>query len=205
MEDIRERKGTTTVGLLAKDGVVLAAERRATMGTLIANKDTQKLFEIQPYMWMTTAGSVADAQVLVRIMKVQTNLYELERGVPMSVSAAATLLSNILHENKILPYYVQLLMGGYDTEPRLYSFDALGSVLPEKVVSTGSGSPIAYGVLEENYKEGRSVKENVEIAVKALKAAMQRDVMSGNGVDVVTITKNGSKLIKYELKDLEKM
>ena len=205
MENIQERKGTTNVGLLAKDGVVLAAERRATMGYLIANKDTQKIFEIQPHLWLTTAGSVADAQMLVRIMKVQTNLYQLERGVPMSVSAAATLLSNILHENKFLPYYVQLLLGGYDDSPRLYSFDALGSVLPEKVVSTGSGSPIAYGVLEEYYKEGKSVKENVEIAVKAIKAAMQRDAMSGNGIDVLTITAKGPKLQKFELKDLERL
>ncbi len=201
----QERKGTTTIGLLAKDGVVLAAERRATLGYLVANKETQKIFQIQPHLWLTTAGSVADAQVLVRIMKVQTNLYQIDRGVPMTVSAAATLLSNILHENKIFPYYVQLLLGGYDTEPRLYSLDALGSVLPEKAVATGSGSPIAYGVLEEYYKEGKGIEENVNIAVKALKAAMQRDVMSGNGIDVVTITKKGPKLIKYELKDLEKM
>ncbi len=203
--EAKERKGTTTIGLLAKDGVVLASERRATMGYLVANKETQKVFQIQPYMWLTTAGSVADAQVLVRMMKVQTNLYQLDRGVPMSVSAAATLLSNILHENKIVPYYVQLLLGGYDESPRLYSLDALGSVLPEKMVATGSGSPIAYGVLEEYYKEGKSIDENVKIAVKALKAAMQRDVMSGNGVDVVTITEKGPKLMKFELKDLEKM
>ncbi len=205
MGEIQERKGTTTVGLLAKDGVVLAAEKRATMGYLVANKNTQKIFKIQPHLWLTTAGSVADAQMLVRIMEVQTNLYQLERGVPMTVSAAATLLSNILHENKILPYYVQLLLGGYDSGPRLYSFDALGSVLPEKVVSTGSGSPIAYGVLEEHYKEGKSVKENEEIAIRAIKAAIQRDVMSGNGIDIVTITSKGPKLTKYELKDLEKM
>ncbi len=203
--EAKERKGTTTIGLLAKDGVVLASERRATMGYLIANKETQKIFEIQPYMWLTTAGSVADAQTLVRLMKVQTNLYEINRGVPMSVTAAATLLSNILYENRTLPYYVQLLLGGYDTEPRLYSFDALGSVLPEKVVATGSGSPIAYGVLEEYYKKGKSVDDNAKIAIRALKAAMQRDVMSGNGVDVVKITANGAKLEKYELKDLEKI
>ncbi len=203
--EAKERKGTTTIGLLGKDGVVLASERRATMGYLVANKETQKVFQIQPYMWLTTAGSVADAQTLVRIMTVQTNLYEIDRGVPMAVSAAATLLSNILHENKIIPYYVQLLLGGYDTEPRLYSFDALGSVLPEKAVATGSGSPIAYGVIEEYYKEGKSVDENAKIAIKALKAAMQRDVMSGNGVDVVKITSKGAKLEKYELKDIEKM
>jgi proteasome beta subunit len=184
------KKGTTTIGLLGIDGVVLASEKRATMGYLIANKDVEKILEIQKHLAMTTAGSVADAQMLARVLKVETALYQIERERIMNVDAAVTLLANILHSYKFYPYYVQLLVGGYDTQPRLFSLDAIGSVLPEKFVSTGSGSPIAYGVLEDKYKEEKTTQENVPIAVRALKSAMERDAMSGNGIDVVTITKD---------------
>lgn len=193
------RKGTTTIGLLGKDGVVLASETRATMGTMIANKEVQKIFRIQNHMGMTTAGSVADAQRLVRILQVETNLYQIERKEPIKIEAAATLLANILQESKWFPFWVQLLLGGYDTKPRLYSLDAIGSVIEEKVVSTGSGSPFAYGVLENKYEENATTEENVKLAVEALKAAMERDAMSGNGINVVKITKKG-----YEKVDVSK-
>ena len=185
------RKGTTTIGLLGSDGIILASESRATMGTMIANKEVKKIFKVQDHIGITTAGSVADAQTLVRVMQVETNLYQIEREREIQVKAAATMLSNILQQNKWFPYWVQLLMGGYDTKPRLYSLDALGSVLEEKVVSTGSGSPFAYGVLENKYKEGLGTEENIKLAVDALRAAMERDAMSGNGINLVKITKSG--------------
>ena len=193
MVEAEQRKGTTTIGLLGKDGVVLAAEKRATMGNLIANKETKKIFKIQDHIGITTAGGVADAQKLVRLMQVETNLYQIEREHMIKVDAAVTLLSNVLHGNKYFPFYVQLLVGGFDTKPKLFSLDALGSMLEEKVVSTGSGSPFAYGVLEDRFKEGATVQQNVEIAAHALKAAMERDAMSGNGMTLVTITKDGYK------------
>ena len=199
MNDTQQKEtGTTTLGLLCKDGIILASESRATMGYLIANKEVDKIFEIQKHIGMTTAGSVADAQKLARIMKVETSLYQIERNSPMKVEAATTLLSNILHSNKFFPYYVQLLLGGYDSKPRLYSLDALGSVLEEKVVSTGSGSPIAYGVLEDKYKEDQPISVNLPIAVRAVKSAMERDAMSGNKIQVVTISKEGYKKIPIE-------
>ena len=191
MDEREIKRGTTTLGLLCKDGVVLASESRATMGYLIANKEVEKIFKIQDHIAMTTAGGVADAQKLVRVMRVETSLYQIERGTPMKVDAAVTLLSNILHGNKYFPYYVQLLMGGYDEKPKLYSLDALGSALEEKVVATGSGSPIAYGVLEDKYKENETVEKNLTLAARALKAAIARDAMSGNSIHLVTITKDG--------------
>ena len=193
------RKGTTTIGLKAKDGIVLASESRATMGNMIANKEVDKIFKIQDHIGLTTAGSVADAQTLVRLMQVETNLYQIERERPIQVQAAATLLSNILQQNKWFPYWVQLLLGGYDTEPKLYSLDALGSVIEEKVTSTGSGSPFAYGVLESKYKEDIGVEENIDIALDALHSAMERDAMSGNNINLVKITKKG-----YEKLDASK-
>ena len=191
MDKENTKHGTTTVGLKCSDGVILASESRATMGNLIANKETPKIFPIQDHIWITTAGSVADAQKLVRFMQVETNLYQIERDHSMKVDAAVSLLSNILHGNKWFPYWVQLLVGGYDSEPRLYSLDAVGSALEEKVVSTGSGSPFAYGLLEAQYKEGASVDENISVAARAIKSAVERDAFSGNGINIVAITKSG--------------
>lgn len=192
------KKGTTTVGLLSNDGVVLAAEKRAVMGNLIANKEVRKIIGITPHIALTVAGSVGDAQMLARILKVNIRLYEIARKKRIHVEGAATLLANILQSHKWFPYFVQVLVGGYDTKPRLYSLDLLGSLLPEKCVATGSGSPIAYGVIEENYREGQSTKENAIIAAKAIKAAMERDSASGNGIDVAVITKSGIRYLKAE-------
>jgi proteasome beta subunit len=192
MDNVEFKKGTTTIGLLCKDGIVLAAETRATMGNMIANKDVEKIFRIQDHLGMTIAGAVADAQKLARFMQVETSLWQIERGTPMKTESAVTLLSNILHSNKYFPYYVQLLMGGYDaTGPRLYSLDALGSMIEEKAVSTGSGSPFAYGVIEDKFSENKSIEDNIRVAVHALKAAMERDSFSGNAMNIVTITKDG--------------
>ncbi len=193
MDKENEKHGTTTVGLLCSDGVILASESRATMGNLIANKDTKKIYAIQSHIGITTAGSVADAQKLVRVMQVETNLYQIERDQRMKVDAAVSLLSNILHENRWFPYWVQLIVGGFDTKPRLYSLDAVGSALEEKVVSTGSGSPFAYGVLEAEFSENKAVKDMLPIAAKAIKAALERDAYSGNKINLVAITKEGYK------------
>ncbi len=192
MDKAEFKKGTTTIGLKCKDGIVLAAETRATMGNLIANKDVEKIFRIQEHLGMTTAGGVADAQKLTRIMQVETSLWQIERGNPMKVDSAVSLLANILHGNRYFPYYVQLLVGGYDTNgPKLYSLDALGSALEENAVATGSGSPFAYGVIEDKYSKNKKLEDNVRIAVHALRAAMERDSFSGNGMNIVTITRDG--------------
>lgn len=187
------RKGTTTVGLLCTDGVVFASERRATIGNLIANKDMDKVIKIQDHCAMTVAGDVGDAQTIARLLKVNCNLYEIQRGKKISIEAAGTFLSNVLQGSKYFPYWIMILLGGYDNAPRIYSLGLDGSMIPEKFVSTGSGSPVAYGVLENMYKEGKPIKENICIAVKAIKAAMERDVMSGNGINVAVIDKKGYK------------
>lgn len=197
------RKGTTTIGILCSDGVILASEKRASMGGLIANKEADKVLKIQDHLGITIAGSVGDAQTISRIMKAQAALYEIQRGRKITVEGAGTLLANILQGNKYFPYWIQLLMGGYDTKPRLYSLDLTGSLMEEKFVATGSGSPIAYGVLEEKYKENKTVKENLPIAIKALKSAMERDVYSGNGLNVAVIDKKGfRKLSDKEINEL---
>lgn len=197
------KSGTTTLGLVCSDGVILGSEKRATMGYMIANKETEKILMIRPHIGMTMAGSVGDVQTLARILRVETALYEVQRGTPIPVEAASTLLANILQNTKYYPYYVQLLLGGVDTEARIYSLDAGGSMLVEKYVSTGSGSPFAYGVLEDSFKEGRSIRESLPIAARAISAAMKRDSASGDGINLVVIDKRGfRKLTEAEIAKL---
>jgi proteasome beta subunit len=190
--------GTTTVGMVCKDGVVLASDRRATMGYLIASKDIDKIYPVNDRIAMTIAGSVGDAQTLVRWMAAEIKLYELKHERQINVEAAATLLGNILSQHKFFPFFVQLLVGGMDDNPRLFSVDMLGGITEEKMTSTGSGSPIAYGVLEEMYAEDRDISANLPIAAKAVSAAMQRDAASGERVDLCVVTKYGFKRMEKE-------
>jgi len=182
--------GTTTVGLIAGDHVILAADKRATAGTLIASRRVKKIVKINEYSAMTISGLVADAQALADIIKEESRYYHLTTGKPLSVKGIATLLANILFSSKFFPYIVQLIVGGYDTQPRLYTLDLYGSITEEKYTATGSGSPVAYGVLEDNYKDDLSVDEAVSIAVKAIRSAILRDSATGEGVDIVIIGKN---------------
>ena len=191
--DNMEYKGTTTIGLVCDKGVVLASEKRATMGHFIASKDAKKVYQIDDLVAMTTAGSVGDAQRLVKWMQVESRLYKMRREESMTVKGIVSLLANILSGNRYYPYFVQLLVGGVDKNgPGIYSLDAVGGLIEEKkAVATGSGSPMAYGVLEDRYMEKMPIDEGVELAVRALHNAMKRDSASGDGIDVVKITTDG--------------
>lgn len=196
--------GTTTVGLVCTDGIIMASDRRATMGYFIANKDIQKIYQVDDRLSMTIAGGVGDAQALIRLMQAEASLYKFKHGKNISVKAAAMLLSNLLHNYKFYPFYVQLLIGGVsDEKSEVFSLDAVGGMTDEKYVSTGSGSPVAYGLLEEMYKDGGSVKDNLRTAAKAIAAAMKRDAATGESVDLVSVTKAGFK--RYERAEVEKL
>ncbi|MEM4738495.1 MAG: archaeal proteasome endopeptidase complex subunit beta [Acidilobaceae archaeon] len=182
--------GTTTVGLIARDKIILAADKRATEGFMIASRRVKKIVKITDYAAMTMAGLVADAQVLADILREEARLYELDTGVRMSIKSIATLLSNILFSYKFFPFIVQVLIGGYDDRPRLYTLDPFGSIIEEKFAATGSGSPIAYGVLEEHYSDNLTIDDAVKIVASAIRSAMLRDVASGDGIDIVMIGKN---------------
>lgn len=205
MDNFDPKKGTTTVALVGTDGVVMAADMRASMGYLIANKEAEKVNVIDDHMAMTIAGSVGDAQTLIRWMRAETSIYKMNNSKGMPVKSAATLLANILQGNKYYPFMVQLILGGYDFEegPVIFSLDAIGGVTTEKYTSTGSGSPIAYGLLESQYKEGLTVKELLPIAVNAITVAMKRDIASGDGINLISISKNG--YIKYSKEQVESL
>ena len=186
---MENKKGTTTVGLVCDGAVVVASERRATMGTMIAHKRAKKLYKIDDHLALTTAGLVGDAQMLARYLGVESELYKLQRETDMPIKGAATLLSNILNQRKFAPFFVQLIIGGVDsTGPHVFSIDAAGGAIEDVYTSTGSGSPYVLGVLEDHYKEEISVEEGVDLAIRSLTAAMKRDAASGNGIDLAVIT-----------------
>ncbi len=193
------KTGTTTVGIVVKDAVILAADKRATAGYYVAHKHVKKILFINDKIAITTAGLVADAQMLVDLIRNEMKYYQLSTGMPVKVKVVASMLSSILHSYRFYPFIVQLLVGGYDTEPHLYMLEFFGAVAKEKYAATGSGSPIAIGVIEKNYREDMSIEDAKKLAVDAVSAAMLRDTATGEGIDVAVITKDYSKIetIKY--------
>jgi len=189
------KKGTTTVGLICDGGVVLVSEKRATMGSFIASKAAKKIYQVDDRLGITTAGIVGDAQALVRLMSVEARLYKIRRGEPMTVRGMATLLSNVMSSQRFYPYIVQLLIGGIDREgPHIFSIDPFGGNTEEReIAATGSGSPIAYGVLEDRYSKDMALENGIALAIQALHSAMKRDSASGEEMEVIAITKE-----KYE-------
>ncbi|MFY9717835.1 MAG: archaeal proteasome endopeptidase complex subunit beta [Thermoplasmata archaeon] len=178
----RLRTGTTTIGIVAKDGVVLATERRVTAGNMVTNKAAQKLFKIDQNIGITIAGLVGDAQVLARYLKAEVSLYRLRRNAPLGAEGAATLLANILSGNRYYPYYAWLILGGTDAKGgHIFSVDPAGGCIEDRFVSVGSGSPFAYGIIEEGYTRDISSSDAVDLALRGLTAAMKRDSASGDG------------------------
>jgi len=194
-------KGTTTIGVVCKDGVILSSDTRVTMGYFVAHKKGKKIYQIDDHLAMTISGSVADAQRVVEILKVNARLYKLNNGRPMPVSSASRLIANLFFSARLAPLIAQILVCGVDdTGAHVFSLDPFGSLTEEKCVATGSGSPIAYGVLEDKYKEGAKIKDVLAIVVRAVDSAMKRDAASGDSFDVAVITEKGYR----ELSDDEK-
>ena len=181
-------EGTTTVGITCKDGVVFASERRASMGNLVAHKVAEKIFKI--------AGSVGDAQSLMKVIEAEVSLYQMRNNDTISVKAAASLTANILRSG---PMYVQTLLGGMDGDkPSLYSLDPAGGMIEDTYISTGSGSIVAYGVLEDRFRDDLTTDEGIEIAIRAIRAAAERDTYSGNGYLVAKVDKDGFEMLDNE-------
>jgi proteasome beta subunit len=194
-------KGTTTVGVVCTDGVILSSDTRVTMGYFVAHKTGKKIYQIDDHIAMTISGSVADAQRVVEVLKVNAKLYKLNNGRPIPIKAASRLVANILFSARLAPLIAQILVGGVDsTGPHVFSLDPLGSLVEEKCVATGSGSPIAYGVLEDKYKEGATIEEILPVVVRAVDSAMKRDIASGNNFDIAVITKEGYRALSTEEK-----
>lgn len=194
--------GTTTVGLVCSDGVVLATDTRVTAGGFIAHRRGKKLLKIDDNIAMTISGGVADAQNVVDTLKYYTNLYRIEKGRPMPVKAAAQVVSNMLFSSRYYPLIADVLVGGVDSRGSwIYNVDIFGSIHEEKSVATGSGSPVAYGVLESEFKEGMTTAKAYPLAAKAIIAATKRNVATGDHFDVAILDKNGFRELSEQEKD----
>jgi len=186
------KTGTTTVGVTCSDGVILATDRRVTSGYFIANKRGRKICKIDDRIAATIAGVVADAQMLMDRVSAQARIYKLVNNRPMSVRAAATLASNILFGSRYYPLILQAIVAGVDDEgPRMFNLDLFGTMTEERYIATGSGSPMALGVLENGYREGLRVDDALPLVVRAVSASMRWDPASGEGFDVAIITEKG--------------
>jgi proteasome beta subunit len=184
----------------------MATEHRATAGHMIAHKNTQKLFKIDDNLGLTVAGLVGDAQTLARYITAEAELYRLKRNQPMSVKAASTMMANILSGRAYFPYWVQLIIGGVDDSGgHVYSLDAAGGSIEDEYVSTGSGSPFVYGVLEDNFKSGLTTSQASDLVIRAITAAMARDSASGDGIEIAIINNKGFNLLpEKEIKERAK-
>lgn len=200
------RTGTTTIGIVCKDGVVLAADKRATAGNLIVDKRAEKVHIINDDVAVTIAGTVSDAQLLIKLIKAELKLKEVRTGKKATMKEAANLLGGLQYSNirrmSMMPGIAHFLLGGRDKlGTHLYDLFPDGSVTKIRdYVSSGSGSVFAYGVLESQYKENMTTDDGVALAVKCINASLQRDTYSGNGIDVLVVKDSGlRKVIEKEL------
>ena len=193
--------GTTTVGLVCSDGVVFATDTRVTAGGFIAHRRGKKLLRIDDNIAMTISGVVADAQSIVDTLKYYTGSYRIEKTREMPVKSAARLVSNVLFSSRLYPYIADVLVGGVDRNGgSIYNIDFFGSLSQERMVATGSGSPVAYGILEAEFKDGIPASKGYPLAAKAILGAMKRNVATGDHFDVAVIDKNGYKEVTEQEK-----
>lgn len=205
MEDKDKEKliktGTTTIGIVCSDGIVLAADKRSSAGYMVANKKQEKVEPITSNMAITHAGLVSDAQLLTKIIKAEIRLKDIQTGRKTTVTEASNLLAGLLYQNirkmSMVPGIVGFLLGGYDKKgPQLFELGVDGSVTKfDDFASDGSGSVYALGVLETLYQEGINIDEGIKLAVKAINASLKKDLATGNGIDVFTVTDTGVKKV----------
>lgn len=190
--------GATAVGISFSDGVTLAAERRVSYGNFVINKHTRKIFPVTESVGAACAGMIADMQVLVRQVEALAKIRKLETRRNVAPNSIAKLMSVIMFERRFFPLLTQIIVGGVDTTSRIYTLDPLGSVLPDDYAAVGTGAEMALGVLDSEYKSSITAQESKELALKAIRSSVQRDSASGDGVDLLTITKGGQKSQSFD-------
>lgn len=183
--------GATAVGITYQDGIVLAAEKRISYGNFVVNKNTKKIFTITDQVASACAGMVADMQVLTRQVGALAKIRKLETRRDMATNSVAKLMSVIMFERRYFPLLTQVIVGGVQTTPEIYTLDPLGSLLPDNYAAVGTGAEMALGIMDAEYKKTMSEDTSKKLAIKAVKSSIQRDSASGDGIDVLTITKKG--------------
>lgn len=200
------KSNTSLVGIVCKDGVVMGADRRATAGNLIVTKDYSKIQKINEYILTSYTGGVSDAQLNAKVIAAELRLKELKTKTRPAVKEAANLLALMIYRNirtpAMIPNIVGTLVGGVDEDGKtsLFTIEPSGGISEVKDYDANfsSGMPFILGLLERQYKKDLSVKEGVELAKECIKSSTQRDVNSGNGIDVFSITKDGIKHVVSE-------
>lgn len=183
--------GATAIGITYLDGIVLAAEKRISYGNFVVNKNTKKIFTITDQVASACAGMVADMQVLTRQVGALAKIRKLETRRDMATNSVAKLMSVIMFERRYFPLLTQVIVGGVQTTPEIYTLDPLGSLLPDNYAAVGTGAEMALGIMDAEYKKNMSEDTSKKLAIKAVKSSIQRDSASGDGIDVLTITKKG--------------
>lgn len=199
MQDVKDIKtGTTTVGLKFKDGIILAADMRASLGHIAYEEEAEKIYKITDNMALTNAGNVGDSLAIIRFLRSQAKLYEIEREEQMTVKAAATLLSNVLNSNRFYPFVVQLIIAGVNQKPELYELTPFGGVLERKKYAvSGSGTELALNTLDSDYKESMTEEDGTQVAIKAIESGKKRDIFSGGkSIAIMVVDKNGVRKIE---------
>jgi proteasome beta subunit len=185
--------GATVVGISYNNGVILAAEKRVSFGNFVVNKNIKKTFSVTDQVGAACAGMVADMQILVRQVEALSKIRRLETRRSVPPNSVAKLMSVIMFERRYFPLLTQVIVGGVDTKPEIYTLDPLGSVLPDDYAAVGTGAEMALGIMDAEYKPDMSEEKAKELAVRAIKSAIQRDAASGDGIDVLFVTKNGHR------------
>ncbi|MFN2434945.1 MAG: archaeal proteasome endopeptidase complex subunit beta [Nitrososphaeraceae archaeon] len=185
--------GATAIGITYQDGIVLAAEKRISYGNFVVNKNTKKIFPITDQVASACAGMVADMQVLTRQVEALAKIRKLETRREMATNSVAKLMSVIMFERRYFPLLTQVIVGGVQTTPEIYTLDPLGSLLPDNYAAVGTGAELALGLIDSEYKKNMTEDASKKLAIKAIKSSVQRDSASGDGIDILTITKKGTE------------
>ena len=183
--------GATAVGISFNNGVLLASEQRVSFGNFLVNKNTKKTFVLTENVGAACAGMVADMNVLARQVAALSKIRKMEIRRKVPTNSVAKLMSVIMFERRYFPLLTQVIVGGYDDKPRIYTLDPLGSLLPDEYAAVGSGAEMALGILDGQYNSQMSEDDAKKLAIKSIKAAIQRDASSGDGIDILTISNRG--------------
>jgi len=185
--------GATVVGISYNNGVILAAEKRVSFGNFVVNKNIKKTFSVTDHVGAACAGMVADMQVLVRQVEALAKIRKLETRREVPPNSVAKLMSVIMFERRYFPLLTQVIVGGIHTKPEIYTLDPLGSVLPDEYAAVGTGAEMALGIMDAEFKPNMSEERAKELAIRAIKSAIQRDASSGDGIDVLVVSKTGHR------------
>ncbi|MHA1436387.1 MAG: proteasome subunit beta [Promethearchaeota archaeon] len=186
--------GACGVAIKCKDGVVLGNDNRATWSYTVMNKSTKKVFKITDNIGLAAYGLIGDFQILVKILKAQANLYELDARGKISTKSIGKMVSNYLYSRKMFPLFTNIVIAGVDKDgPKLYTLDAIGSLIPDDYGTAGTGMLMSMGILEVEYSPDMNIEEGEKLVEKTIRNAIKRDAMSGNGIDLLIITKDGAR------------